>query len=86
MTSWQSVLPRIGNFKEIWKGLRIVEGEGGQAESCERRVEVKTRLAASAENKLEGIARQLECELKSSEISLEETKTSLQQSEKKAET
>ena len=40
-------------------------------------LEVKTRLAASAENKLEGIVRKLECELKSSEISLEETKASL---------
>lgn len=44
-------------------------------------LEVKAMLAASAENKLEGIVRKLECELKSSEISLEETKASLQQSE-----
>ena len=44
-------------------------------------LEVKTRLAASTENKREGIVRRLECELKSSEISLEETKASLQQSE-----
>lgn len=41
-------------------------------------LEVKTRLAASTENNREGIVRKLECELKSSEISLEETKASLQ--------
>ena len=46
-------------------------------------LEVKARLAASAENKLEGIVSQLECELKSSKISFEETKASLRQSEQK---
>ena len=46
-------------------------------------LEVKARLAASAVNKLEEIVRQLECELKSSKISFEETKASLRQSEQK---
>ena len=83
MTSRQSVLPRMGNFKEIWKGLRIVEEKEDKLNHTKEELEVKTRLAASAENKLEGILRKLECELKSFEISLEETKASLQQSEQK---